>query len=91
MSERTTVRLPKDLLLRAKRKAASERRTLASLIEEGLRLMMADNRARSQPNRRPQRGAKSRGGLMPCVDLVPLAPAQEVIDLDFVGRLRCSS
>jgi len=31
---RTTVRLPDDLLLRAKRKAAEEGRTLTSLIEE---------------------------------------------------------
>ena len=43
MTERTTVRLPLDLLRRARRKAAKERRTLTSLIEEGLRLAIADN------------------------------------------------
>ena len=42
MTERTTVRLPKDLLIRAKRKAAAERRTLTSLIEEGLRAVTAE-------------------------------------------------
>ena len=37
MTERTTVRLPGDLARRAKRKAASEGRSLAALIEDGLR------------------------------------------------------
>ena len=35
--QRTTVRLPKELLRLAKRKAAEEGRTLTALIEEGLR------------------------------------------------------
>ena len=35
MIERTTVRLPKDLLDHARRKAAAEGRTLTSLIEDG--------------------------------------------------------
>ena len=43
MIERTTVRLPADLLNRAKRKAAAERRTLTSLIEDGLRLVVAES------------------------------------------------
>ena len=47
MIERTTVRLPRDLLARAKRKAIAEKRTLTSLIEEGLRLVVSD--IRSQP------------------------------------------
>jgi len=42
MSERTTVRLPEDLLKRARRKAAAEGRTLTSLIEDGLRLVTAE-------------------------------------------------
>ena len=37
MTERTTVRLPEDLVRRAKRKAASEGRSLTALIEDGLR------------------------------------------------------
>jgi predicted DNA binding CopG/RHH family protein len=41
MAERTTVRLPEDLVARAKRKAAAEGRTLTSLIEDGLRLVTA--------------------------------------------------
>src|SRR6266702_1379645 len=44
MTERTTVRLPADLLKRARRKAAAERRTLTSLIEDGLRSVVAESR-----------------------------------------------
>jgi hypothetical protein len=44
MPERTTVRLPEDLLSRAKRKAALENRTLTSLIAEGLRMVFRENR-----------------------------------------------
>ena len=40
MAERTTVRLPEDLIKRAKRKAAAEGSTLTALIEEGLRLVV---------------------------------------------------
>ena len=38
---RTTVRLDSDLLQSAKQMALSRRRTLTSLIEEGLRLVLA--------------------------------------------------
>jgi toxin-antitoxin system PIN domain toxin len=41
-TERTTVRLPPELLRRAKRKAAAEGRTLTSLIEDGLWLVVAE-------------------------------------------------
>jgi hypothetical protein len=43
MTERTTVRLPEDLLTREKRKAAGERRALTSLIEDGPPLMATNN------------------------------------------------
>ena len=38
--KRTTVRLPQDLISRAKRKALVEGRSLASLIEDGLRRVL---------------------------------------------------
>ena len=41
MSERTTVRLPEELLRQAKRRAAEQGRTLTALIEEALRLVIA--------------------------------------------------
>ncbi|HZZ88570.1 MAG TPA: hypothetical protein VFE13_09585 [Caulobacteraceae bacterium] len=49
MTERTTVRLPDALLRDAKRKAAEEGRTLTSLIEEGLRRVVADVRDAARP------------------------------------------
>jgi hypothetical protein len=75
MSERTTVRLPADLLERAKQKASGEGRTLNALIEEGLRLVVAQElvppsasrilpRARATP-----RSNTGSSGLLPGVDL----------------------
>ena len=46
------VRLPKDLLKRARRKAAAEGRTLTSLIEEGLRLVVD----RTEENKKEEAG-----------------------------------
>jgi hypothetical protein len=47
--ERITVRLPDALLARSRRKAAAEGRTLTSLIEEGLCLILDGG---SKPARR---------------------------------------
>src|SRR5262245_63272612 len=46
MNERTTVRLPAELLKRAKRKALAEGRTFTALIEEGLRQVVEEKRDR---------------------------------------------
>ncbi len=76
MSERTTVRLPTDLLNRAKRKAAAEGRTLTSLIEDGLRLVTADNRANAKAKRVLPRVSRATGGPMPGVDDTDLSSLQ---------------
>lgn len=55
MSEQTTVRLPEDLVRRAKRKAAAEGRSLTALIEDGLRRVLNDRVT----------GAKARRSLPP--------------------------
>jgi hypothetical protein len=88
MAERTTVRLPKDLLNRAKRKAAAEGRTLTSLIEDGLRLVTAANKKHSDSERVMPRVSTARGGLLPGVDLSDSAALQEMDDLDLIGRLK---
>jgi Ribbon-helix-helix protein, copG family len=88
MGERTTVRLPDDLVRRAKRKALAEGRSLTALIEDGLRRVLAD--------RAPARGAErvlppvssATGGLMPGVDLEDAAALQEIEDLATAARLR---
>jgi hypothetical protein len=56
MIVRTTVCLPADLLNRAKRKAAAERHTLTSLIEEGLRSVLADSRKTQARSASDQQG-----------------------------------
>jgi hypothetical protein len=91
MIERTTVRLPKELLARAKRKAAAEGRTLTSLIEDGLRAVLTEGtKARKAPARRVlPRVSKATGGLMPGIDPNKLATVvQEMEDLEYVERMR---
>jgi hypothetical protein len=86
MTERTTIRLPADLLNRAKRKAAAERRTLTSLIEDGLRLVVADGRKPVKGRRVLPPISKATGGPMPGIDLTDLSALQEIDDLDHVDR-----
>jgi hypothetical protein len=88
MAERTTVRLPADLLKRAKRKAHAEGRTLTSLIADGLRLVTAENRQVARPKRVMPRISKAAGGLMPGLDLADLAALREMEDLDYVRRMK---
>jgi hypothetical protein len=88
MPERTTVRLPEDLLNRAKRKAAAEGRTLTSLIEDGLRLVVAVNRKPAKRERVLPRVSMAAGGPMPGVDLTDLSALQEMDDLAYVERMK---
>jgi len=88
MPERTTVRLPEDLLNRARRKAAAEGRTLTSLIEDGLRLIVTDNRKRTKGRRVLPRISKATGGPMPGIELTDLSMLQEIDDLDYIRRIR---
>jgi hypothetical protein len=88
MIERTTVRLPKDLLNRAKRKAAAEGRTLTSLIEDGLR-MATDERQRSKAAKRVlPRVSTATGGPSPGIDISDSAALQEMEDLEYVERMK---
>jgi hypothetical protein len=65
---RTTIRLRDDLLKRAKKRAAEDGRTLTSVVEEGLALVLAG------PGKR-RRGrievpvSRASGGVLPGVDL----------------------
>jgi hypothetical protein len=88
MTERTTVRLPADLLNRAKRKAAAERRTLTSLIEDGLRLVVGGNPKAVKRKRILPPVSKATGGQMPGINLNDLSALQEIDDLDQVDRMR---
>ena len=88
MIERTTVRLPQDLLARAKRKAANEGRTLTALIEDGLRAVVAEDRQPVKGERVLPRISKATGGLQPGIDLTRISDYQEMEDLEYIERLK---
>lgn len=85
MTERTTVRLPDDLMRRAKRKAAAENRSLTALIEDALRRIL-DTRATASSAHRVPPVSKAGGGLMPGIDLEDTAGLQDLEDQDYVRR-----
>jgi hypothetical protein len=88
MIERTTVRLPRDLLARAKRKAAAEGRTLTSLIEEGLRLVVSNTRRTTKHDRGTLPLSTAMGGPLPGIDISDSAALQEMEDLEYVERMK---
>ena len=76
---RTTVRLSDDLLRKAKKKAAGEGRTLTSLVEEGLKIVLAE----SKPRKRGQVRlpiSKASGGTLPGVDLNRASELQDLME-----------
>jgi len=76
---RTTVRLRSDLLKRAREKAAADGRTLTSLIEEGLGVVLAQSRpARGHKVRLPV--SRAVGGLLPGVDLTRSGDLEDVMN-----------
>jgi hypothetical protein len=85
MAERTTVRLPEDLIKRAKRKAVAEGRTLTALIEEGLRLVVFPKR---EGERVLPRVSDATGGPRPGIDISNSAALQEMDDLEYVERMK---
>jgi len=84
MIERTTVRLPSDLLDRARRRAADEGRTLTALIEDGLRLVVSSKPRRVPKSRQRIPVSKATGG----IDLTEIAMAQELEDLEYFERMK---
>ena len=85
---RTTVRLPEDLLRRAKRKAAAEGRTLTELIEDGLRAVVDEASKPAKRRRVVLPVSKATGGLLPGVDLTRFSNYQEMEDLEYVERMK---
>jgi hypothetical protein len=87
MTIRTTVRLPEDLMRRAKRKAAEEGRSFTALLEAGLRQVLYE-----RPPQRPRRTrppvSSAKGGLMPGIDLDDSARLQEADDIGLARRLK---
>jgi hypothetical protein len=76
---RTTIRIDDDLLKRAKKRAADEGRTLTSLVEEGLVIILSKTKA----NRRKRIElpvSKATGGVLPGVDLNHSSDLEEVMN-----------
>ena len=65
---RTTIRINDDLLQRARKRAADEGRTLTSLIEDALALVVAKPKARRR-GRVELPVSKASGGVLPGIDL----------------------
>jgi hypothetical protein len=87
MTERTTVRLPDDLIRRARRKALAEGRSLTALIEEGLRRIV-NERPSAVTNRALPPVSRARGGLMPGIDVDDSASLQAMEDTEMARRIR---
>ncbi len=76
---RTTVRLRGDLLARARKRAAEDGRTLTSLIEEGLTLVLAGPKAAPREHVKVLMSQAS-GGVLPGVDLNRSSALEEVME-----------
>ena len=76
---RTTIRLRDDLLQRAREKAAKEGRTLTSLVEEGLMIVLSEAKETKRSRiRLPV--SKASGGLFPGVDLNRSSDLADIMD-----------
>lgn len=76
---RTTIRLRDDLLKRAKKRAAEDHRTLTSVVEEGVLLVLA-RPARGRPGRVELPVSRASGGVLPGVDLDRSAELEELME-----------
>jgi hypothetical protein len=88
MVERTTIRLPEELLRRAKRMAAAEGRTLTSLIEDGLRLIVSRRPAKPKSERTLPRFSTATGGMLPGMENLTYSQLEELDDLEYIKRLQ---
>ncbi len=76
---RTTIRLRDELLRRAKRRAAQEQRTLTSIVEEGVSLVLA--RPVGLRRRRVALPvSRATGGVLPGVDLNRASDLETTMD-----------
>jgi len=76
---RTTVRIKDDLLQQAKKRAADEGRTLTSLIEDSLALILAKPKT-SRRKRVELPVSKASGGVLPGIDLNHSSDLEEVMN-----------
>ena len=77
---RTTVRLPDGLLNQVKREAEQRGETVTALIEQGLRLVLAQTRTTSQKEPVKLPVSAVGGGVLPGVDLNDSAALLDVME-----------
>ena len=88
MIERTTIRLPGELLDLARRKAAAEGRTLTSLIEDGVRSVVTGDKKTKKTKRVMPRVSKASGGPLPGFETITLSKIDETDDLEYAQRMK---
>jgi hypothetical protein len=76
---RTTIRINNDLLKQAKKRAADEGRSLRSLVEDGLSLILAKPKT-SRRKRVELPISKATGGVLPGIDLNRSSDLEEVMN-----------
>ena len=76
---RTTIRINDDLLKRAKKHAADEGRTLTSLVEDALVLILSKPKT-SRQKRVKLPVSKATGGVLPGIDLNRSSDLEEVMN-----------
>jgi len=76
---RTTIRIKDGILKQAKKRAADEGRTLTSLIEDSLALILAKPKA-SRRERVELPVSKAAGGVLPGIDLNHSSDLEEVMN-----------
>jgi hypothetical protein len=76
---RTTIRINDDLLKRAKKRAVDEGRTLTSLVEDGLALVLSKARTRGR-KRIKLPVSEATGGVLPGIDLNRSSDLEEVMN-----------
>jgi hypothetical protein len=85
---RTTVRLEEALINHAKREADRRGETLTALIEQGLRLVLAQSRSRHQRERVKLPVCEAGGGVLPGIDLNDSAALLDIMELDIKDARR---
>jgi hypothetical protein len=76
---KTTLEIPDELLIAAKKRSAETRRSLRSLVEEGLRAILAKRSPQESSKRKPIRWVTAPGGLPTEFDVSDRAAMQEWI------------
>ncbi|RME21973.1 MAG: DUF2191 domain-containing protein [Deltaproteobacteria bacterium] len=77
---KTTVEIPDDLLIEAKKRAAELRVPLRKLIEEGLRARLRQDRSRHETRRRRIRWVTVDGGLPAGLDVSDREKMYDVLE-----------